>query len=96
MKPWLLNILACPMCKHHPLTAYILSWETPSEEIANILSEAGKPREEYRRAYRHTVRQLMDGTISMDAMKSINDLSGEESALKMLEKALELEEAVLS
>ena len=96
MKPWLLNILACPMCKHHPLTAYVFSWETPSEEIANILSEAGKPKEEYRRAYRHMVRQLVDGTLSMDAMKSINDLSGDESASKMLEKALECLERLFS
>ena len=24
MKPWLLNILACPICKEHPLTTYVL------------------------------------------------------------------------
>jgi uncharacterized protein YbaR (Trm112 family) len=24
VKPWLLNILACPICKEHPLTTYVL------------------------------------------------------------------------
>ncbi len=24
MKPWLLNILACPICKDHPLSVYVL------------------------------------------------------------------------
>jgi uncharacterized protein YbaR (Trm112 family) len=24
MKPWLLNILACPICKEHPLTTYVI------------------------------------------------------------------------
>lgn len=24
MKPWLLNILACPICKAHPLTVYVV------------------------------------------------------------------------
>ena len=96
MKPWLLNILACPMCKHHPLTAYIFSWETSSEEAARIVEEAGRPKEEYRRAYRHTVRQLMDGTLSMEAMKAINDLSGNEHTARMLERVLKCLERLFS
>lgn len=24
MKPWLLNVLACPVCKEHPVTAYVV------------------------------------------------------------------------
>ncbi|MHA2428717.1 MAG: Trm112 family protein [Candidatus Hermodarchaeia archaeon] len=27
MKPWLLNILACPICKEHPITAYVIQVE---------------------------------------------------------------------
>ncbi len=25
MKPWLLNTLACPICKEHPLSIYVLT-----------------------------------------------------------------------
>ena len=28
MKPWLLNILACPICKEHPLTTHVIKVES--------------------------------------------------------------------
>ena len=31
MKPWLFDILACPMDKHYPLRLYIFKYETPFE-----------------------------------------------------------------
>lgn len=41
MKPWLLNILACPICKEHPLTIHILQVEKTKlgdpEEMASEL-----------------------------------------------------------
>jgi uncharacterized protein YbaR (Trm112 family) len=38
MKPWLLDILACPIDKHFPLDLYIFSYETNEEEFKEILS----------------------------------------------------------
>ncbi|MFX1562017.1 MAG: Trm112 family protein [Promethearchaeota archaeon] len=41
MKPWLLNILACPICKEHPLTIHVLQVDkiklADSKELANEL-----------------------------------------------------------
>lgn len=42
MKPGLLTVLACPICKFYPLELKIFKWETKIEEIEgleNILSE---------------------------------------------------------
>jgi len=38
MKPWLLDVLACPIDKHFPLDLYIFSYETIEEEFKNILN----------------------------------------------------------
>ena len=38
MKPWLLDILACPICKKFPLKLYIFSFETESDEFNNALT----------------------------------------------------------
>ncbi|GAH22526.1 unnamed protein product [marine sediment metagenome] len=38
MKPWLLDILACPIDKHFPLDLYIFSYETNEEEFKKILN----------------------------------------------------------
>jgi len=37
MKPWLFDILACPMDKHFPLKLYIFSFETKPDEFQSIL-----------------------------------------------------------
>ena len=37
MKPLLLDILACPICKYYPLKLYILKWETPESKFSKIL-----------------------------------------------------------
>jgi len=37
MKPWLFDILACPMDKHFPLSLYIFSFETKLEEFSLFL-----------------------------------------------------------
>jgi len=42
MKPWLFDILACPMDKHYPLKLYIFSYETKPEEFKLILSNYEK------------------------------------------------------
>jgi len=38
MKPWLFDILACPIDKQFPLELYIFSFETNSEEFQKILN----------------------------------------------------------
>lgn len=38
MKPWLFDILACPIDKYFPLDLYIFSYETKEEEFKEILS----------------------------------------------------------
>lgn len=37
MKPWLFDILACPIDKHFPLNLYIFSFETETEEFTTFL-----------------------------------------------------------
>lgn len=102
MKPWLLNILACPIDKHHPLEAYFFSWETEKDEMRKIASEAGLQSHQFKKNYKHLSKQLVDGTISPVALRNVNDVSGSESskgllaialdALSRLEKSLEMSE----
>jgi len=37
MKPWLLDILACPIDKHYPLKLYIFNFDTNLEEFTDML-----------------------------------------------------------
>ncbi|MFW9822646.1 MAG: Trm112 family protein [Candidatus Thorarchaeota archaeon] len=37
MKPWLFDILACPIDKHFPLKLYIFSFETSSNDFKNFM-----------------------------------------------------------
>ena len=36
MKPWLLDILACPIDKHFPLQLYIFSYETETQDFQDF------------------------------------------------------------
>jgi uncharacterized protein YbaR (Trm112 family) len=38
MRIWLLDILACPICKHYPLDLRILSWETDEKTFSTVES----------------------------------------------------------
>lgn len=38
MKPWLLDILACPLDKYYPLELYIFSFETKPDEFQKFLN----------------------------------------------------------
>lgn len=87
MKPWLLNILACPIDKHHPLEARFFSWETTEEDIHKIFSEAGEPSPHFNENYRHLAKQILDRTISPEAIQVINDLTGSDNTKVLLEKA---------
>ena len=89
MKPWLLNLLACPIDKHHPLKAWFFKWETPEEELRSLSSKAGVPAESYEAGYRQLAKQLLDGTISPEAIRAITDLTGCEASMRLLQGALE-------
>jgi len=89
MKPWLLNILACPIDKHHPLEARFFSWETSPEEMRKIASEAGKPSNHFKKSYKHLAKQLQDGTISPAAMSVVEDLTGSDDSAGLLAGAVE-------
>jgi uncharacterized protein YbaR (Trm112 family) len=90
LKPWLLNILACPIDKHHPLEAYLYRWETSESEIERIAAEAGKPKKELEDKYRILKKQLVDGTISPPAMNAVKDLTSSKAANALLAKASKL------
>ena len=38
MKPWLFDILACPIDKHFPLKLFIFTYETKQEEFESFLN----------------------------------------------------------
>ena len=74
MKPWLLNVLACPICKNHPLNLTILNWEPvslspPSSDDQKLL-----------------LKELQDDTVSPKAFEVITDQSSSESHQSLLEK----------
>jgi uncharacterized protein YbaR (Trm112 family) len=75
LKPWLLNILACPIDKHHPLEAYFYTWETPEDELEKINRDAGKPNAYFKKQYEHLAKQIKDTTISLAAVKEIKDMT---------------------
>ncbi len=83
LKPWLLNILACPIDKHHPLEAYFYKWETPEEELEKINREASKTTQYFTKQYRHLAKQISDGTISPASIKAITDETGSRNTLEL-------------
>ena len=89
MKPWLLNILACPIDKHHPLEAHFFTWETPEEEIEKNTDNAGTPSSEHEKNYKQLAKQLTDSTISPPAIKNITDSSGSPGSKSLLTGALD-------
>ncbi len=88
MKPWLLNLLACPIDKHHPLEAYIFRWET--EDIEKVAVEAGKPKKGLDDKYNILRKQLRDGTVSPPAIAAIHDHTESKAAATLYAKALNL------
>jgi uncharacterized protein YbaR (Trm112 family) len=90
LKPWLLNILACPIDKHHPLEAYFFSWETPEKDIKDIAVDAGKPKNELEEKYKILRKQLSDGTISPPSIDAIKDLTGSKATVSLQAKATKL------
>jgi uncharacterized protein YbaR (Trm112 family) len=90
LKPWLLNILACPIDKHHPLEAYFFRWETTEADLDRVAAEAGNPKKELEDKYRILKKQLGDGTISPPSISAIKDLTGSKAAASLHVKATKL------
>jgi len=89
VKPWLLNILACPMCKHHPLDTYFFKWETKEEDLKIIAEQTGVPSRLLTQNYRHLVGQVLDKTILLEPVRRVRDLTESTSAQLLLEEAVE-------
>ena len=90
LKPWLLNLLACPIDKHSPLEAYFFRWETKEADIENVSAEAGKPKKGLEDKYRILKKQLVDGTISPPAFAVIKDKTGSKAAASLHAKTVKL------
>jgi len=88
MKPWLLNILACPIDKHHPLRAYFFCWETSEEEMQKLVTEIGLFKERFKKNSRNLAKQLIDGTISPQAIRVIEDRSASKYSKLIFSEAL--------
>ena len=88
MKPWLLNILACPIDKHHPLDAYFFTWETQTK-MDKLAKEDELQSSEYKKKFKQIAKQLTDGTISPLALMKIEDLSDSQSSKSLLEIVLD-------
>jgi uncharacterized protein YbaR (Trm112 family) len=74
MKPWLLNILACPICKEHPVTTYVLKVETNrlrgKKELAGEL-----------------ITHHKKGVLSEPSLGPVHNLSGDKTFDKRLKSA---------
>jgi len=90
LKPWLLNILACPIDKHHPLEAYFFKWEATEADMNKVAAEAGKPKKDLEDKYKILKKQLSDGTISPFAIVAIKDITGSKAATSLHTKVKKL------
>lgn len=63
MKPWLLNVLACPICQEHPLTVYVLQVEDFKLEKPELLAQ-------------ELVTQYQKGVLSEAALNPVHNQSG--------------------
>jgi len=85
MKPWLLNILACPIDKHHPLEAYFFRWGMDSERIKQLVKGTDISEEQISVLR----KQVRDGVISFPSLKEISDVSGNSDAGLLRKNAVE-------
>jgi uncharacterized protein YbaR (Trm112 family) len=89
MKPWLLNSLACPIDKHHPLEAHFFEWSTTEKEMEKISKKAGKINKDFRKDYKQLVNQIKDNTISFPSIRVITDYTKSPHMDALLNMALE-------
>lgn len=74
MKPWLLNILACPICKEHPLTTYVV--DVKRNRLRDKKELAGELVVHYQR-----------GVLSEPSLKPVYNLSKDKVFDQRLAKA---------
>lgn len=74
LKPWLLNILACPICKEHPLTVHIIQVE--SNELKDSASLA-----------KELVLHFKKGVLSEPSLGPVHNLSSNKDVDKWLTAA---------
>lgn len=74
MKPWLLNILACPICKEHPLTTYVLG--VKRNRLKDKKGLAGELVTHYNR-----------GVLSEPSLEPVHNLSKDKTFDQRLAKA---------
>ena len=96
MKPWLLNLLACPINKHHPLEAYFFKWTNTPEEIDAQLSALETKTTDFKSELKLLAKQVIDGVISQSAVESIHDKSGVDAAVELHGLVVEAVERVVS
>ena len=80
MKPWLLNILACPMDKHHPLDVYFFKYSSDKEASKSSFVEE----------YRILAKQIVEDVISPVSIQNIHDLSEDADSLRKNKAMLEV------
>lgn len=99
MNPWLVNILACPICKYHPLRTYFFSWETSDEEIEKI-SKRGLKADVGDHVLKYLIKEFAEGIVSLAALDVIEDLSGNKMTSQLAasakDTAIRLEKAIKS
>ena len=73
MKPWLLNLLACPICKNHPLDVTFYKWEnlTKHKPTADDLKTL--------------IKEVKEETISPQAISQIIDKTENQETSQKLE-----------
>jgi uncharacterized protein YbaR (Trm112 family) len=74
LKPWLLNILACPICKEHPLSVHIIQVESNAVKDSEGLAK-------------ELVLHLKKGVLSEPALEPVHNLSGNKDVDKWLAAA---------
>lgn len=74
MKPWLLNVLACPICKEHPLTTYVL--QVGKNRLRDKKGLAGE-----------LIAHHKKGVLSEPSLGPVHNLSGDKVFEKRLTKA---------
>ena len=79
MKPWLLNILACPIDKHHPLDVYFFKYSIDKEASKSSLVDE----------YRILAKQIVENVISPVSIQNIHDLSDASDSLRKNKAMLE-------
>ncbi len=74
MKPWLLNVLACPVCKEHPLTAYVV--QVKKNQLKDKKELAGE-----------LIAHHQKGVLSEPSLEPIHNLSKDKTFDNRLTKA---------